>query len=185
MKLWTKWKGDRRVMITYSSVKPSLMVTSPHNIDSRLNLSMTTTSLQWPLSSVSKEVIMERFGFIGQKLTNISVSHVLVDISVKCWSMHQPSANHSRGVYHMAVNTPYKTQDLKFKGCKSSFIKSFVSHLYNYLLLWCDHVFLTKFNIIIGQHASDRQATGRQDHQISSAFQMRPPKYYSKKTCPL
>lgn len=29
----------------------------------------------------------------------------------------------------MVVNTPYKTQDLKFKGCKSSFIKSFVSHL--------------------------------------------------------
>lgn len=35
----------------------------------------------------------------------------------------------------MVVNTPYKTQDLKFKGCESSFIKSFVSHLYNYLLL--------------------------------------------------
>ena len=35
----------------------------------------------------------------------------------------------------MAVNTRYKTQDLKFKGCKSCFIKMFVSHLYNYLLL--------------------------------------------------
>ena len=63
---------------------------------------------------------------------------MLVNISVKCRSMHQPSANHSRGVYYMAVNTPYKTQDLKFKGCKSSFIKSFVSlFCYCYVTMSC------------------------------------------------
>ena len=40
---------------------------------------MTTTSLQWPLSSVSKEVIMERFNFIGQLL------------SATYWSIYQSS----------------------------------------------------------------------------------------------
>ena len=171
MKLWTKWKGDRRVMIMYSSVKPSLTVTSPqqpsffwltvHNIDSCLNLSMTTTCRQWPLSSVSKEVIMERFSFIGQL------------VSATYWSIYQ--SNVGQCINKVQITLEECTIWLKFKGCKSSFIKSFVSHLYNYLLLWCDHVFLTKFNNIIDQHASNRQTTGRQNHQISSVFQMRPP----------
>ena len=56
-------KGDDHVFFSQTLTNGHL---STYNIDSCLNLSMTTTFLQWPLSSVSKEVIMERFGFIGQ-----------------------------------------------------------------------------------------------------------------------
>ena len=52
------------------------------NIDSCLNLSMTTTSLQWPLSSVSKEVIMERV-FLALLVNNWPIL-----VSATCWSIY-------------------------------------------------------------------------------------------------
>ena len=79
------WKGDDHVFFSQTFTNGHLSTTAiffwqtVRNIDSCLNLSMTTTSLQWPLSSVSKEVIMERFSFIGQL------------VSATYWSIYQSS----------------------------------------------------------------------------------------------